>query len=216
MTYNLPVTLTAGTPENINDVTSNFNQVVTDMTAIATKAGVSDDTVVRRGKSNIVTTESTSATSYAIGNLATPDRVQNIVLPTDGLIAVAYHALWQNTVTVNGRAAIFVGANQLKIDSSSGAGGAPAVQEATGNTTVNVDTSLATWGQGIAGTGATSNATEVTTGQAVAVGINSSPGGPVYIFASAGTYDVSVQFKNTAAGTLTVKNRRLWVWTLGF
>ena len=35
------------------------------------------------------------------------------------------------------------------------------------------------------------------------------------VFAAAGTYDISVQFK-ASSGSVTVKNRKLWVWTMGF
>src|SRR5512138_2253761 len=62
---------------------------------------------VGRGKVNIPGAETTAATTYSPTNLATPDRVQNVVLPTDGLIVVVYQALWQATVASNGAAAIF-------------------------------------------------------------------------------------------------------------
>lgn len=39
--------------------------------------------------------------------------------------------------------------------------------------------------------------------------------GFVVLFAAAGTYDVSVQFKSSS-GTVTAKERKLWVWTMGF
>jgi hypothetical protein len=38
-------------------------------------------------------------------------------------------------------------------------------------------------------------------------------GGPCYIFAAAGTYVVSIQFKSTS-GTVTVKGRKLWAWSM--
>jgi hypothetical protein len=57
----------------------------------------------------------------------------------------------------------------------------------------------------VAGTG---NTTEVTTGQVV--GVVGSWGGFAVVFAAAGTYDVSVQFKSSV-GSVTVKNRHLWV-----
>lgn len=40
-------------------------------------------------------------------------------------------------------------------------------------------------------------------------------GGTCLIFAAAGVYTVSVQFK-PASGSVTAKNRKLWVWTIGF
>jgi hypothetical protein len=203
------------------NITDGVIQDVDLQSALLDKLGVSAATTTRRGKSIIATAESTSATSYAIGNLATPDRVSGIVLPADGLIVVGYQALWQNTVTSNGRAAIFIGANQLKTASNSG--GAPVVQEATGNISqINTDISLSTQSSGLfGGYGQTVAMTDVTTGQVI--GCTPGPqtttvagGGLCSIFAAAGTYDVSVQFKNQAAGSLTVKSRRLWVWTMGF
>jgi hypothetical protein len=64
---------------------------------------------------------------------------------------------------------------------------------------------------------------DFTTGQVVGAGPQmsvsaTSPqlvGGPCYIFAAAGTYTVSVQFKSSS-GSVTAKNRKLWAWTLGF
>lgn len=41
--------------------------------------------------------------------------------------------------------------------------------------------------------------------------VNSFLGGPIRLFVAAGTYDFSVQYKIVSAGTLTVKDRRLWV-----
>src|SRR6266498_1163856 len=130
-----------GSPNSTEDVDiinafsaiqSDYNGNVDDSnlaTAVKQKIGLSDGSIVRRGKSSIATSESTTATSYAIGNLTTPDRVQNVNLQTDGLIAVAYQAIWDNTVASAARAAIFVGATQLKMAQVNGA---PVVQEATG------------------------------------------------------------------------------------
>jgi hypothetical protein len=178
------------------------------------KIGVSTAATVRRGKANIATSQNTTATSYAIGNLTTPDRVQNVVLPTDGLLLVAYQAIWQNTVSANARAAIFLGANQVKLQAAGAA--APVVQEATGPTATSTPAPLSSYGSGLVGQGNSFAAmTEVTTGQMVAP-TGAFGGGFALIFAAAGTYDVSVQFKNQAAGTLTVSNRHLWVEARGY
>lgn len=169
--------------------------------------------VVSGGKANIATSESTTSTTYT--KLTTPDQV-TVVLPTDGLLAVAYQALWQNTVTVNSRAAIFLNSNQLKVAPSGGAGTVPVVAEATGNATINIDTPLVSTAAGLSSTNNTGNVTEVTTGQVINHSNINAAGGVAYIFAAAGTYTVSIQFKNVAAGTLTAKNRHLWVWTQAF
>lgn len=177
--------------------------------------GLNSTGVVRRGKANIAAAEARVNTVY--GLMPTPDVVTGLVLPTDGLIVVGYQALWQNSVASAGRAAIFIGPTQLKVaPASGGAGGAPIIQEATGNATVNIDAALATdiANNGLAGAAATANTTEVTTGQAISRGSGNN-GGPIYVFAAAGTYDVSVQFKS-ASGSVTAKNRHLWAMAIGF
>ena len=187
--------------------------------SLAQKVGLSQAGVVRRGKSIIVTTESRANVAY--GLLPTPDRVQNVVLPTDGLIAVLYQATWQESVLSAGKAAIFIGANQLQhADSQQNA---PVVDEAScGGATAAQDTPLVSHALGLFGTHVASHvySGDVTTGQALGVFETSatpqrSIGGPCYIEAAAGAYDISVQFK-ASSGSVTVKNRKLWVWTIAF
>jgi hypothetical protein len=184
-------------------------------TTLLQKLGLNDGAQVGRGKSIIATTE--SRTNAAYGLLTTPDRVQNIVLPTDGLIAVAFTGTWQWTVGGGAaRAAIFVGANQLK--ATSNAGGAPGVQEIAGSNGVNVDESFTSSPGGLVGQSSQTGGAypgDATTGQVVGLQFTTLPGGPCLIFAAAGTYDVSVQFK-ASSGSVTAKNRKLWVWTVGF
>lgn len=175
--------------------------------ADADKLGLSYTGVVHRGKSIIATEE--TRTNAAYGTLTTPDRVQNIVLPTDGLIAVAYTALFKCSVSGAGRAAIFVGANQLKGMASNSA---PTIQECSSANATNYDW-LLTVGGGLSSLiSGTSDASSITTGLAFGWGAS---GGPAWIFAAAGTYDISIQFKS-ATGTCSLKDRRLWVWTTSF
>lgn len=173
------------------------------------QAGIAGGGTVRRGKSIIAAEETRAVGSF--GLMPTPDRVQNIVLPTDGLIFVSFFACMSGQPT--GAAAIFIGANQLKIQDDTST--APVVQQA-----ILVGTSYAPITSDRVGlvVGDTSIGVPVTTGQAVALRATAagSPGvydagGPCAIFAAAGTYDVSVQFLNAK-----VKERRLWVWTMGF
>lgn len=185
-----------------------YVQVDAGATSITT-AKCKDMRPKRRGKCNIATSESTSATSYAITNLATPDRVTQVVLPTDGLIVIAYQAIWQNTVTTNGRASIFLNSTQVKLAVGDGA---PGVNETSGPTELNDGGVLASGPTGLLTMSGVGAATEVTTGQAIHPGTGA--GGVLHAFAAAGTYDVSVQFKNSAAGTLTASKRHLWVWTI--
>lgn len=164
------------------------------------------------GKLYIPTTESTSSTSDTY--LTTPDRIQNVVLPTDALIAVIYQALWRNDSTQAARASVYVGANKAKVIPS--AGGAPGSSEGTGPSTINSDAGLATGAFGLVGNINAAGTTEVLTGQAVTSGTNHGPGSLLLLFGvPAGTYDVGIQFRSQVAGTVTAKSRRLWVGVIG-
>lgn len=225
--FSIPNQINPGDPLDATKAMANWNGIINDLNqstggvdgdnltaTAAQQLGLSDSSHVRRGAISTATAESTSSTVYT--TLTTPDRVSNVVLPTNGLIIVGYQAIWQNTVANNGQAAIFIGSSQLEIANGTGSGGAPLAQAASGNSTINVDCPLGTTiSGGLQSASATANATEVTTGELLSIG-SSGNGGPAFIFAAAGTYDVSIQFKNLAAGTLTVKNRHLWVWTIGF
>ena len=133
-------------------------------------------------------------------------------MPTDGLIFVGYRAMWKESVSGAARAALFIGANQLYTRTSAGV---LAVQE-TSNAAAGPDTYLplgsfsgGIWGQ----SGNVAAASDVTTGHVVG-----GPGGNqgfVAIHAAAGTYDISVQFK-ASSGSVTVKERKLWVWSQAF
>lgn len=183
------------------------------------KLGLSSS-VVRRGKTIISTEEARTNATYDV--LTTADRVSNVVLPTDGLIFVAYQAMWQETNVGAARAAIFIGTNQLRY--ANGTTATTNLQETTsaGNAT-NQYHPLSSTSQGLVAVGAGGSSAyggDVTTGQVVgmttdATGGSPFQGGPCSIFAAAGTYTISVQFK-ASAGTVTVKNRKLWVWTMGF
>jgi hypothetical protein len=187
--------------------------------AIKQQVGLNDGTTVRRGKTIIATEE--SRTNVAYGLMTTPDRVQNIVLPTDGLIVVAYQAMFKSSVGGAGKAAIFLGANQLKVHMP-GTAGASVVQETTSSTTADLYKPVGTTPFGLhAYQGSQAFSGWGTTGEALAVhgdpaGAGTIPyGGICHVWADAGTYDISVQFKATS-GSASVKNRKLWVWALGF
>jgi hypothetical protein len=174
-------------------------------TALAEYLGISKSGSPRRGKTIIATEEARTDTAY--GLMTTPDRVSGIVLPTDGVLLVTYHAMWKNSVGSAGRAAVFLGANQAKYGASNG--GAPAVAEATGHGATGYDW-LATVSTGpVLGTVNSANAVTggITTGMSMI--------GTAALFAAAGTYDVSVQFKATS-GSVTVKERRLYVAAVGY
>lgn len=212
-----------------NDNIASTAAIAASKLATATKEqlGLNDGTTVRRGKSIIATEESRTNTAY--GTLTTPDQVTGVVLPTDGLIVVAFQAQIKSSVSSAGRAAIFLGANQLKTRAS----GSPALE-------AGVSIGADTYGQltscpfGLC-TLPSSTASDVTTGQAVgfmAVGATVSfelgasyttvsgtdslkTGGVCHVFAAAGTYTISVQFAATS-GSVTAKERKLWVEARGF
>jgi hypothetical protein len=199
--------------------------------SIVSALGLNDSEGVRRGKSIIPAEEITSSAAYI--KLATNDQVQ-VVLPTDGLIVVGFHAAWKVSSGAGARAAIFIGGDQLKtvragnaapltqaaaVDPSSPQNYAALVASPPG--LVSIDSGGAdysgpvTTGQTLAGVGAqglTQAAMELG-GNVIQVEPNM--GGLCPIFAAAGTHTVSVQFK-TSAGTISVKDRKLWVWTVGF
>jgi hypothetical protein len=145
-------------------------------------------------------------TNTAFGTLTTADEITGVVLPENGLIVVGYQALWKSSVSAAGKAAIFIGANQLKTAAS----GAPAVNEIS---TLETKNSLLTSIPNGLTRGTVESTSFVTTGQAIATG--SEPvGGVCFIYAAAGTYNISVQFK-ASSGTVTAKERKLWVAVLG-
>lgn len=241
VTFTTRSNLVGGNVENISDVTNCLDKLLTGVNAIdkeqltdthAQLLGMNNGTNIGRGSSIISTTE--SRTNAAYSTLTTPDQVASVVLPSGGLMAISYHAIWQETVSTAARAAIFLGSNQLKVQQPTTA--APVAQAAyTGSGNTSKDTPLFTYSGGLVSattqlTGTTSN---VTTGQVLGGGapgsagmnidiggttsqIGAGPfGGPVYVFADPGTYTVSVQFK-ASSGTVTVHDRRLYVWTIGF
>jgi hypothetical protein len=174
---------------------------------------------IRSSGKSIIAAEQ-SRTNAAYDYLGTPDKVTGIVMPTDGLLFVAFQALWKESVANAARAAIFLGANQLKarwesLGSAPPGGTQPEVTPAEALINdAGVDHPLATWSRGL--TGGTSAGREqhsdVTTGQVVG---NLDKEGVCAIFAAAGTYDVGVKFK-ASSGSVTAKERKLWVWSMDF
>ncbi|MGN6870299.1 MAG: hypothetical protein ACTHMY_18065 [Solirubrobacteraceae bacterium] len=163
----------------------------------------------RTGHTNIAASQSTSSTTYT--TLTTPDQVPGIVLPANGLIAVWYEATWQESVLGAGSASIFVGSNALEV----GGAGSPSIQSA-GIGVAARNALLVSCPAGLTSGSPPSPgySGDVTTGQAV-YSTTTQLGGPCYIFAAAGTYTISVQFK-ASSGSVTALNRKLWVQALPF
>ena len=178
-------------------------------------------------KKSIVATEQ-ERTSAIFGVMTTPDEVE-VTLPENGLIGISYQATWRATKSRSGQAAVFLGANQLKV----AALGKPETVEAVFGGEGNHWTTLASSPVGLVSggnEGAVDYSGDVTTGQLVGVfplisyAVGGVPyptitglaatGGPCYVFAAAGTYKITVQYK-AEAGSIKVKNRKLWAWIVG-
>lgn len=164
-----------------------------------------------------INTAQETFTQAAYANAPTPDRCQNVVLPSNGLLAVGFFALWKAGAAATCSAAIFLGANQLRAPSLT-APAAVGVQEvskvaaaATGYG--NIETTE----YGLEGSLMTAGADEsiVTTGLVLNDAGHTLDGGICYIWAAAGTYDVSVQYKSST-GSLSIKERRLWVQAIPY
>lgn len=180
-------------------------------------------TRVGGGTCIIATEQTTASTSYT--TLTTPDQVLGLVLPTSGLIRVRYQALWKETVVGNAKAALFLGANQLKSGGKNNTYPKVDPAEAALNTNSNQYAALASSYLGLASTSAEDTLSPVTTGQSVGVfeGTNIGSGGAAglatgicEIFAAAGTYDLFVKFKTGGGSTVSVKERKLWVESIRF
>lgn len=227
----------AGDPIRSSEVDAEFDQLIARInnidadslqSALAEALGVSQAGIKRRGKSIVATEEARTSTSY--GLLATPDAVDDIVLPGGGgLIIVAFHGLWKESAVNAARASIFLNGNALTTNALHAAGQTTAWSEAqtyAGGFNTNIYTALSSHASGLksfANDAGVNHATNVTTGQAVhtsskyndTFNLAAGGGGLCAIFADAGTYDVSIQWKATS-GTVTAKERKLWVWTEGF
>lgn len=240
VTFTTRGSLNGNTVENINDVTDCLDKLLNGVNnidaaqmsaAMSQRTGVSNGTNLADGKCIIATEQSTTSASFT--TLATPDQVDNIVLPSDGLIFVMYSALCKET-SVNGtlRAAIFVGNNQLQAPQASGA---PVTLAARTSAPVNgayFPVVSAPFGLAcVAPADGVTNSTNISTGQAIALGqgagvgfeANSTPitgpagaGGHCSIWAAAGTYTISVRFRCAGGGAAYAKERKLWVWTKSF
>ena len=177
--------------------------VTADKLADAAKLGLSGVSTVRRGKLIIATEESTSSTSFT--DLATPDRVQNVALPTDGLIFVLVTAQWKESVASAARAAVFIGSSQLQSPGVATAVSQEAELSLGGATDTYAE--LRSASDGLSSPATVRGSSPAATGQVVAQ--------PMVIAAAAGTYDVGVKFK-ASSGSVSARYRKLWVWTMGF
>lgn len=155
--------------------------------------------------------------STSFGLLGSGDVVANVVLPSNGLIVVLYDATWRGqTEGASVFAAIFLDEVQMKVPDTSA--GEPIPQEATktpGSFLSGYFARLNSYWNGLVSNDNSGDATgneDYGTGTAVGhlQGNRLSGGGPCYIYADAGTYDVSIRFR-ASAGVVRANTRRLWV-----
>jgi hypothetical protein len=182
---------------------------------LQTLATALDARIEHVGSSYNANPDSVSSTSYANPS-SSFDRVQNIIVPTDGLLVVGFAGLWKVSAASTMGAALFIGANQLK-NLNTASGGAPILAEGT-NTTAGATSYgfMHSGRQGIGvGSAPATDTTLVNTGMILYEPTTSTDGGLCYISVAAGTYDVSVKYK-ISTGTLTVKERRLWVHSVQY
>jgi hypothetical protein len=162
----------------------------------------------------IATEESRTNTEY--GTLTTADEIKSVEIGENGLIEVGYIAEWKESVSEKARASIFVGSNQLKIGISSGGALAfdiakmQSEKEGTPNTFSLLHSD--TLGLDSAEPSSGAYAGHATTGQVLG---SSFAGGCCKIFGlAAGSYNLSIKYK-AESGTVTAKNRKLWVVSYG-
>lgn len=214
--------------DNLQDNSVGIPQLAVDLDALLAGLGGNVGGNVSRGKSIKAGPGTTSSSSFAdLSDGA--DSVGSVVLSTDGLLFVLFRALWKYSSGGSaGKAAVFLDANQVKGVRDPDVDGAPAVAAAdlssagTKSAPLFTDPNSPQGMRAIEGTSV--DQTLVTTGQFFG-GYTSSDGGvsnhqgawmPLILEANAGTYAVSVKYKNGGSGTLSVSERKLRVWAVGF
>lgn len=218
---NLPYTLTPGTPENVGDVMDNFTEIKDHINnALIGDDNLTAGTVLtplglgatRRGVKVTATQESRTNTAY--GTLTTADTV-TVTVPTNGLIFVQFSAqVLMGTASATGNVGLFVGATQARTVLPAVATHQPLEDNGGG---ISPD-----WDYVFTSPGAVDQASgsifwsNVSGGDATDPGVTPNAiGQPIAIDVPAGTYAVSVQFK-ASSGSISARNRKLRVWTMGF
>lgn len=197
--------------------------------AVAEAVGINSPGIVRGGSSIIAAEGEYGAVGY--GKMATPDRVQNVVVPANGLLRISFSALVKTEGPGAAQIAVFIGANQLKIPHPNGAAEVQAawIAAASGFWTPLVSGPA---GLACASVGA-ADSTLVTTGQIIGAqgnlnkqffvdragvftplnvaGATIDPyyGGFIFAEVAAGTYEVSIQYKMPEGGVIKAKERKL-------
>lgn len=152
---------------------------------------------------NLAISKEESRESTTFGTLPTADLIKEVVVGEKGLVRIGYSARFKSNASGTGKAAIFLGANQLKFYTTE--------PKATSVSTVGTTfRHLSSCPAGlITSTSGEAVGADVTTGQLIAAAIE---GGMAVLWVAPGTYDISVQYRATE-GKVASKERRLWVET---
>lgn len=143
-----------------------------------------------------------SRESATFGTLPTADLIKEIKVGEKGLVRIGYSARYKSSVSGAGKAAIFLGTNQLKLyTTESKVVSTSTIGTGFRNLSSSTNIGLATYASGDAA------GVDATTGQLLSVSLE---GGMAELWLAAGTYDIGVQFKATE-GKVTAKERRLFV-----
>ena len=162
--------------------------------------------------------DSTTSSSY----VSLGDEVR-VTLANNGLIFIAYVATWKQSTSLTANCGLHFNDNfQRYVHATNGATFGVAAQL---DDEVDKWAPLAAWAQGMtslytpSGPPSTAYVGDVTTGQALGLAhMNPSSElqrhfGPFVGWAAPGTYTIGPRFLASSGGTVTVKNRKLWVWT---
>lgn len=153
-----------------------------------------------RAKINIALADTQAGAGFAVMP-TTADQV-SVTLNTDGLLFIAYQALWKAS-TGTAQAGIFLNGVALTAGAANAVPSVTAAQTSSANAfyqPLYTQSGL----QGLTAlSSTTTDSTEVTTGEIVA--------GATVVYAAAATYTVSIRFIQSVA-----KARHLWVWAVNF
>jgi hypothetical protein len=153
---------------------------------------------------NLAISKEESRESTVFGTLPTADLIKEVVVGEEGLVRIGYSARFKSSVSAAGKAAVFLGVNQLKLfTTESKAVAASTVGLGFRSLSSGSNAGLVTYASGDA-VGA-----DATTGQLLSTSLD---GGMAELWLAAGTYDISVQYRATE-GKVTAKERRIWVET---
>lgn len=147
-----------------------------------------------------------SRESVGFGTLPTADEIKEITVPENGVVRLGYTAAIKSSVANEGRVSFFVNGTQIKADKGGTEPGQQEVQ--TKSTTFH---HISSCPKGLETSAVNAWLGDVTSGQALSTGDSLSQGGFCTIYGLApATYSFSVRYK-ALSGSITSKERRLWV-----